>query len=89
MVAIAPRDDNQVVVAMGSYNGTAVPLKIDHATGYLKAVITNSTLSAPTYNPTIAGRDDNQVHTALGMYNGLPKALLIQNSTGLLRAVIV
>lgn len=85
----ALRDSSQVTSALGSYNGTPVTLKVEHATGYLKAVITNTTLSAPTHEPTLAEHDDNGVRTALGSYNGLPKALLIQNSSGKLRAIIV
>lgn len=74
---------------MGSYNGIATPLKIDHATGYLKAVITNVTLDPPTVSPDYSLRDDNQVTADTGVYNGSPKAILIQHSTGKLRAVIV
>lgn len=85
----AARDSNQVTSALGSYSGAPVTLKVEHATGYLKAKITSATLAAPTYEPTLAEHDDSGVPTALGSYNGLPKALLIQNSSGKLRAVIV
>lgn len=84
----AIRDANRENVLMGSYNGTPVALAIEHATGYLKAAITNSTLAAPAVTPTEAAHDDNREFSLLGSYNGAPKPLLVQHSTGYLRAVI-
>jgi hypothetical protein len=83
------KDANQVNVAMGSYNGVATPLKIEHATGYLKAKIYNQALAAPSVTPTVAGHDNNSVHSALGTYNGAIKPLLVTHTGGYLRAVTI
>lgn len=83
----ATRDENQVTTLLGSYNGVPTPCKIEHATGYLKAVIYNQTLSAPTVNSSLAARDSNQVDSALGSYNGSPVTLKVTNADGYLRAV--
>lgn len=88
-MADAARDANQVTAKLGSYNGTTVALKVEHATGYLKASVFDGTLSAPSVTPSFAARDGNNVPTALGTYNGAVKPLLIQHSSGKLRAVIV
>lgn len=88
-MANAARDANQVTAALGTYNGATVALKVEHATGYLKASILNSSLSAPSVAPTKAAHDANSVPTALGTYNGAVKPLLIQHASGYLRAVIV
>jgi len=87
-MAEASRDGNRVTALIGSFNGVPTPLKVEHATGYLKAAILNAAVAAPTVDLDEAGRDDNHVRTALGSFNGLPKPLLIQNATGYLRAVI-
>lgn len=84
---MATRDANQVTVAMGSYNGVATPLKVEHATGYLKISSASATLNAPVVMPTVAERDGNQVASALGTYNGSPKPLFVRNSNGYLRIV--
>lgn len=80
-------DDNREAVLMGSFNGVPTTLKIEHATGYLKAKIKPSTLAAPSVTPTLAARDDNREFSSLGSFNGTPKPLMVQHSTGYLRAV--
>lgn len=81
----AARDQNQVTTALGSFNGVATPLKVEHATGYLKVSLFNGTLNPPVVTPDEAQRDENQVTSALGSFNGTPKPLLVANSTGYLR----
>lgn len=84
----AIRDANREPVLLGDYNGTPTSLKIEHATGYLKAKITDSTLAAPSVAPSNAAHDDNREFSLLGAYNDAAKPLMVQHSTGYLRAVI-
>lgn len=87
-MANSPRDANQVTAAAGDFNGVVVPISIDHATGYAKAVITNQVLATPSVNAALAGRDNNGVRTSLGSFNGATRTLKVTNADGLLRAVI-
>ena len=86
-MAEAQRDGNQVTTLIGSYNGVAVNMKVDTATGYLKAVIYNQVLSPPSVTPSDDAKDDNGVSSALGTYSGSPKPLMVTNADGYLRAV--
>lgn len=86
-MAQANRDSNQVTAALGSFNGVPTQLKVEHATGYLKAVIYNQVLAAPSVTPSVSEKDDNQVSSALGSFNGTPKPLMVTNADGYLRAV--
>ena len=87
-MAQANRDENQVTTALGSYNGSPIALLADHATGYLKAVISVGTLSAPSIPLTTDVRDEYQVHSVMGTYNGSPITLMADHATGYLKAVI-
>ncbi len=78
-MAQSTRDNNQITAKLGSFNGVSTPLKIEHATGYLKAKIVRTTLSAPSVSPAVAARDSNQVASTLGSYNDTPKPLLATN----------
>lgn len=88
-MANAPRDENQVAVALGSFGGTPKTLMIENATGYLKVVFLDQALSATSVAPTVAARDENGVHTACGQFNGAAKPILIENSSGYVRAVLM
>lgn len=72
---------------MGSFNGVPTPLKVDHATGYLKAVIYNQALAAPTISATVAAHDDNGVHSATASFNGAIRTLKVTHVGNYLRAV--
>lgn len=85
----ASRDANQVTATLGSYNGAPMPLKAEHATGYLKIAVSPRSLAASSVSVTVAKKDGNNVSTMLGTYNGSPKAFLIDHTTGYLRATIV
>jgi hypothetical protein len=87
-MAVGPRDGNQVVVALASFNGATIPLVIDGVTGYLRAAISNQALAAPSVSPAQDIRDENQVESALGSFNGVAKPLLVTNVGGLLRAIV-
>lgn len=87
-MAEAIRDDNRVPVKMGTYNGTPTLLKVEHATGYLKAVIVPTTLSVPSISPSVAPRDDNHVTAIMGTYNGSAKPVMCDHATGYIKAVI-
>lgn len=87
-MAQAPRDENQVTVALGSYNGTTLPLKADHTTGYMKIKIIPGTFSPPVVTSSVALHDENSVHSLLGSYNGTPKPLLGTNGTHYLRVIL-
>lgn len=88
-MANSVRDANQVTARLGSSNGTPTRLVVEHATGYLKAVITGASLAAPSVDITRDIHDDNGVPSSLGWDGTDPKPLLVENSTGYLRAVIV
>ena len=80
-------DANSVKTASGVYGGVATPFKVEHATGYLKAIIYNTVLSAPTASVTNSGIDANSVKTSAGLYGTTFKPLMVTNSGGYLRAV--
>jgi len=84
----AVRDGNQVTALQATYNGSPIALLADHATGYLKAKIVNTTLSVPSVSLTTAARDGNQVRSELASYNGAAITLMADHATGYLKAVI-
>lgn len=86
-MAQSSRDQNQVAVTSGSFNGVTMPLKADHATGYLKVILYPTTLAAPAVSNPNAVHDSNSVRGALGSYNGAVKPLLATNANGYLRIV--
>jgi len=86
-MAEAARDGNRVTVLMGSFNGAPTSLKVDHATGYLKAAIYNQVLAAPTVSATVAAHDDNRVHSATASFNGAIRTLKVTHVGNYLRAV--
>ena len=86
-MAQSPRDENQVAVASGSFNGVTTSLKADHATGYLKVILYPTTLVAPSVSNPNAVHDENSVHGALGSFSGAVKPLLATNANGYLRIV--
>lgn len=88
-MANGARDENRRVVMTGSFNGTPTALKVDHATGYLKATIYHQTLAAPSVTPSVAARDGNRVQAMLGTFNGSPKSILVTNADGYVRAVLI
>lgn len=85
----ANRDQNQVATALGSFNGVTTTLKVENATGYLKAVIFNQALSAPAVDAPVAAHDQNSVHSSLGLNGTTLKTLKVTTADGYLRAVDV
>lgn len=87
MAIESPRDANSVVAMVGTYNGAAIPCKIDHVTGALRVVFLNATLNAPVVSPQNGVKDDNNVTSITGSYNGVAKPAFIDHATGYLKVV--
>lgn len=87
-MANAVKDANSVSSMLATYNGSTVQVKCEHVTGYIKAKIIGTTLSAPTVDDDVSQKDANSVSSILGDYNGTPKTLKVTHADGYLRAVI-
>lgn len=83
----APRDANQVTARMGSFNGVPVPIKVEHATGFLKLSASLASFSAPVVSTNLAKHDDNCVPSETGYTGSAVKPILVQHSSGRLRVV--
>lgn len=81
----AVRDGNRVTSKLGANGTTPVTLKVENATGYLKAHIIHTHFAAPASIPAEAVQDANRVTSALGAT--VPTPLFVTNANGYLRAV--